>query len=105
MAMNVPIMRYGIEQNYRSFGSYVFFALVGAGLVFPAGLGMLTGRTWSRLMYLVAVPIYLAAMITINGLTETMALPILTYAIFAVVLNCRDCAEYFSNWGRDWQRG
>jgi len=104
MAMNVPIMRYGIEQNYRSFGSYVFFALVGAGLILPAGLGMLTQRTWGRLMYLVAAPVYLAAFVTINGLHQNMVLPILTYVIFAVVLNCRECVGYFSGWAQDWGR-
>ncbi len=103
MALNVPLMRYGIEQNYRSFGSYIFFALVGAGLVFPAGVAMLRQATWGRLMYLVAGPIYLAAFVTINGIRETVALPVLSYIVFAVVLNCKDCVEYFTGWvPRDW---
>lgn len=105
MAMNVPIMRYGIEQHYKSFGSYVFFALIGAGLVLPAGLGMLTQRTWGRLMYLVAGPVYLAAFVTINGLSRQVALPVLSFVIFAAVLNCRDSVDYFSRLLPDWRRG
>lgn len=104
MAMNVPIMRYGIEQSYRSFGSYVFFALIGAGLVLPAGVGMLTRRTWGRLMYLAAGPVYLATFVAINGLHQNMALPILTYVIFAMVLNCKEAVDYFSVWVPDWRR-
>lgn len=103
MAMNVPIMRYGIEQHYRSFGSYVFFALVGAGLTMPAGLGMLTQRTWGRLMYLVAAPIYLAGFVTINGMGQQMALPVLSYVIFAAVLNCRESVNYFTKWMPSWR--
>jgi hypothetical protein len=103
MAMNVPIMRYGIEQNYRSFGSYVFFALIGASLSFPAGVAMLRQATWGRLTYLVAAPIYLAAFVTINGLHETAALPILSYIVFAFVLNCRECVDYFHSMVPDWQ--
>lgn len=104
MAMNVPVMRYGIEQNYRSFGSYIFFAITGAGLVFPAGVGMLRQRVWGRLMYLVAVPIYLTGFLVINGLQQTSALPILSYIVFAFVLNCRECVDYFSNWVPDWRQ-
>lgn len=104
MAMNVPIMRYGIEQNYRSFGAYVFFALMGAGLTLPAGVGMLTRRTWGRLMYLVAAPVYLAGFVTINGLHQQMVLPILTFGIFAFLLNCKDAVDYFSLWVPEWRR-
>lgn len=92
----IPLARYGIEQVYQSISSFVCFSLAAAGLTIATGYGVLTRRTWGRLMYLIATPVYLTMLIAINGLHQSMALNFLSYGVFAFMLNFEESVEYFT---------
>ena len=100
----IPLTRYAVEQNYQSIAAFVFFSLAAAGLAASSGIGMLTRKTWGRLMYLAAAPVYLVMLVAVNGLHGNMALPFLSYGVFALVLNFRDSVDYFSVWPSEWSR-
>lgn len=93
---NVPIARYTMQQNYQSMSTFVCFSLAAAGLAVSTGYGILTRRTWGRLMYLIGAPVYLAMLVGVNGLHQSMALNFLSYGLFALVLNFQESVEYFA---------
>lgn len=92
----IPLARYGVEQNYQSVSSFVCFSLAAAGLTVSTGYGVLTRRTWGRLMYLIATPVYLAMLVAVNGVHQSMALNFLSYGVFAFMLNFEESVEYFT---------
>lgn len=91
-----PMVQHDIQQTFHSVRMFVFFSLVGAGMAVACGIGLLMGRDWARLLYLLGVPMLLLLSILLNGLQAMHLSAAIFYGIFAFVLTRRESVEFFA---------
>lgn len=99
-AFTMPLVQHQVQQTFQSNPVFVFFSLVGVGLAITCGVGIMMGRNWARLLFLVAVPILLLASITVNGFQGMHLFAIICYIASAFVLTLHESVEYFTGSAR-----
>jgi hypothetical protein len=92
----VPQVREAWEKAGISVGLAVGLILVTCGIVVVAAIGMLAGKNWGRLLYLVGTPVmWIIGWITMGF--NAMAVPgIIVYIVFLILLTRPAVNAYFS---------
>ncbi|MDO8586628.1 MAG: hypothetical protein Q7T82_06265 [Armatimonadota bacterium] len=71
-------------------------SLIGGAVTILCGVGMLFGRNWARILYLVIGPAGLIVGWLMNGFRPTSILSVIFYLVVVFFLVRRDAVEYFT---------
>jgi len=91
----VPEVREHYEKMDRSIAVAIMWSAVGSVIGVAAGIALLKGRNWGRLLYLIYVPAAFVLAIALYGFSPVQLLGLVLYLVILVFLTRPAASAFF----------